>query len=75
MSASGPEGSIDKVLQPDGSYKWEVVPHPRAEELNPPEKKTASKTTKSKNSLGGLTAKQQKTVKAPKTTFDNNTAE
>ena len=75
MSASGPEGSLDKVLQPDGSYKWEVVPHPRAEELNPPEKKAPTKASKTKNPLGGLTAKQQKTVKAPKATFDNNTAE
>ena len=75
MAASGPEGSIDKVLQPDGSYKWEIVPHPRAEDLNPPEKKTASKASKVKSSLGGLTTKQQKTVKAPKATFDNNTAE
>ena len=62
MAASGPEGSIDKVLQPDGSYKWEIVPHPRAEELNPPAKKAAPK---GKNPLSGLTAKQQKTVKAP----------
>ena len=75
MSASGPEGSLDKVLQPDGSYKWEVVPHPRAEELNPPEKKAPAKASKCKSSLGGLTAKQQKTVKSPKATFDNNSAE
>ena len=78
MSASGPEGSIDKVLQPDGTYKWEVVPHPRAEELNPVEKKAtpkATKTSKAKSSLGGLTKKEQKTVKAPEKTFDNNSAE
>ena len=48
MAGSGPEGSIDKVLQPDGSYKWEVVPHPRAEELDAPTKKTASKVKLSK---------------------------
>ena len=41
MAASGPEGSLDKVLQPDGTYKWEVVPHPTAEELNPPVKKVS----------------------------------
>ena len=75
MSASGPEGSIDKVLQPDGTYKWEVVPHPRAEEMDPPQKKAPAKAPKTKNPLSGLTAKQQKTVKAPKTTFDNNSAE
>tara|TARA_R100001594_G_scaffold61795_2_gene95988 strand:+ start:350 stop:562 length:213 start_codon:yes stop_codon:yes gene_type:complete len=70
MSASGPEGSIDKVLQPDGTYKWEVVPHPRAEELNPPEKKATPKASKPKSSLGGLTKKEQKTVKAPKITIE-----
>ena len=43
MAASGPEGSLDKVLQPDGTYKWQVVPHPTAEELNPPIKKAAVK--------------------------------
>tara|TARA_R100000742_G_C4269682_1_gene88237 strand:- start:905 stop:1132 length:228 start_codon:yes stop_codon:yes gene_type:complete len=75
MSASGPEGSIDKVLQPDGTYKWEVVPHPRAEELNPPEKKATTKASKAKSSLGGLTKKEQKSVKAPEKTFDNNSAE
>ena len=78
MAASGPEGSIDKVQQPDGTWKWEVVPHPRAEELNPPEKKPVSKpkaSPKAKESLAGLTAKEKKTVKAPKSTFDNNSAE
>ena len=75
MSASGPEGSIDKVLQPDGTYKWEIVPHPRAEDLNPPEKKAPVKASKPKNPLSGLTAKQQKSVKAPKATSDNNSAE
>ncbi len=48
MATSGPEGSIDKVLQPDGSYKWEVVPHPRAEELNPPAKQVTPKAKASK---------------------------
>ena len=78
MPASGPDGSIDKVLQPDGTYKWEVVPHPRAEELNPPEKAAKTKAApKTKNPLAGLTAKQQKTVKAPAkgSTFNNNSAE
>ena len=75
MAASGPDGSLDKVLQPDGSYKWEVVPHPRAEELDPPEKKVTQKAKKAKNPISGLTAKQEKTVKAPKSTFDNGAAE
>jgi len=36
-------GSIDKVLQPDGTYKWEVVdPNAKAE------KTTTSKTTTKK---------------------------
>ena len=73
------DGSIDKVLQPDGTYKWEVVPHPKAEDLNPPDKEVPAKpkaAPKIKNSLGGLTAKQQKSVKALSTdTFDNNAAE
>ena len=73
MASSGPEGSIDKVQQPDGTWKWEVVPHPRAEELNPPTKKVAAKPKKAKPPLGGLTAKQQKNVVAP--TFDNDAAE
>ena len=75
MSASGPEGSIDKVLQPDGTYKWEIVPHPRAEELDPPQKKAPAKVSKPKNPLSGLTAKQQKTVRSPKATFNNNSVE
>tara|TARA_R100000152_G_C6764795_1_gene189474 strand:- start:841 stop:1077 length:237 start_codon:yes stop_codon:yes gene_type:complete len=78
MPTSGPEGSIDKVLQPDGTYKWEVVPHPRAEDLNPPTKKTPQKpkaSPKSKTSLGGLTSKQKKEVTAPPSTFDNDIAE
>ena len=69
MAASGPEGSLDKVLQPDGTYKWEVVPHPTAEELNPPTKKAAAKpkaAPKVTNPLGGLTSKQSKTVRTPK---------
>ena len=69
MAASGPEGSLDKVLQPDGTYKWEVVPHPTAEELNPPTKKAAVKpkaAPKAPNPLVGSTSKQSKTVKTPK---------
>ena len=73
MASSGPEGSIDKVQQPDGTWKWEVVPHPRAEELDPPAKKAATKPRKAKAPLGGLTAKQQKSVEAP--SFDNNASE
>ena len=72
MPTSGPEGSIDKVLQPDGSYKWEVVPHPRAEELNPPPKKALAKP-KAKKPLEGLTTKQKKEVTSP--TFNNDIAE
>ena len=72
MPTSGPEGSLDKVLQPDGSYKWEVVPHPRAEELNLPPKKTPAKP-KAKKPLEGLTTKQKKEVTSP--TFDNEQAE
>tara|TARA_R100000781_G_scaffold87789_1_gene54047 strand:+ start:16 stop:234 length:219 start_codon:yes stop_codon:yes gene_type:complete len=72
MPTSGPEGSLDKVLQPDGSYKWEVVPHPRAEDLNPPAKKAPAKP-KTKKSLEGLTTKQKKEVASP--TFDNDAAE
>ena len=72
MPSSGPEGSLDKVLQPDGSYKWEVVPHPRAEDLDPPAKKTPAKP-KTKKSLEGLTTKQKKEVASP--TFSNDAAE
>ena len=72
MPTSGPEGSIDKVLQPDGSYKWEVVPHPTAEELNPPAEKAPAKP-KAKKPLEGLTTKQKKEVTSP--TFSNNAAE
>ena len=72
MPSSGPEGSLDKVLQPDGSYKWEVVPHPRAEELNPPPKKAPAKP-KAKKPLEGLTTKQKKEVTSP--TFNNDIAE
>ena len=78
MASSGPEGSLDKVLQPDGTYKWQIVPHPRAEELDAPAKKTASKpkaASRPKNPLSGLTAKEQKTVTAPKSTFNNDAAE
>ena len=64
MPSSGPEGSLDKVLQPDGSYKWEVVPHPRAEDLNSPPKKAPAKP-KAKKPLDGLTTKQKKDVTAP----------
>ncbi len=72
MPTSGPEGSIDKVLQPDGSYKWEVVPHPTAEELNPPPKKAPAKP-KAKKPLECLTTKQKKEIVSP--TFDNAQAE
>ena len=72
MAASGPEGSLDKVLQPDGTYKWEVVPHPTAEELNPPAEKAPAKP-KAKKPLEGLTTKQKKEVTS--TTFNNNAAE
>ena len=62
MAASGPEGSLDKVLQPDGTYKWEVVPHPTAEELNPPVKKVSKPKAAPK-------------ARTPKPTFNNSTAE
>ena len=72
MPSSGPEGSLDKVLQPDGSYKWEVVPHPRAEDLDPPANKAPTKP-KAKKPLEGLTTKQKKEVTSP--TFNNDIAE
>ena len=72
MAASGPEGSLDKVLQPDGTYKWQVVPHPTAEELNPPAEKAPAKP-KAKKPLEGLTTKQKKEVTSP--TFNNTAAE
>jgi len=68
MPTSGPEGSIDKVLQPDGSYKWEVVAHPRAEELDPPAKKAAPKAKASK-------PKAPKPAPEKSETFDNEVAE
>tara|TARA_B100000700_G_C14775495_1_gene728771 strand:- start:311 stop:517 length:207 start_codon:yes stop_codon:yes gene_type:complete len=68
MPTSGPEGSIDKVLQPDGSYKWEVVAHPRAEELDPPTKKAAPKAKASK-------PKTPKPAPEKSETFDNEVAE
>ena len=79
MPSSGPEGSIDKVLQPDGSYKWEVVPHPTAESLDAPVKKAPAKP-KVKKPLEGLTTKQKKDVTAPNsykppTPFNNDAAE
>ena len=79
MAASGPEGSLDKVLQPDGTYKWEVVPHPTAEALDTPAKKSPAKV-RAKKPLGGLTSKQKKDVVAPSSykptnSFDNNAAE
>tara|TARA_R100001530_G_scaffold118838_1_gene85965 strand:+ start:947 stop:1186 length:240 start_codon:yes stop_codon:yes gene_type:complete len=79
MPTSGPEGSIDKVLQPDGSYKWEVVPHPTAESLDAPVKKAPAKP-KVKKPLEGLTTKQKKDVTAPSsykppTPFNNDAAE
>tara|TARA_B100000965_G_scaffold352461_1_gene327672 strand:+ start:773 stop:934 length:162 start_codon:yes stop_codon:yes gene_type:complete len=40
-------GSIDKVLQSDGSYKWEVVDHPREADSDPVVK-TSKTTTKPK---------------------------
>ena len=64
MPSSGPEGSHDNVLQPDGSYKWEVVPHPTAESLDAPAKKAPAKP-KAKKPLEGLTTKQKKEVTAP----------
>tara|TARA_R100000654_G_scaffold220_2_gene836 strand:+ start:308 stop:466 length:159 start_codon:yes stop_codon:yes gene_type:complete len=39
-------GSIDKVLQSDGSYRWEVVDHAKEADLTPVVKKTTTKTTK-----------------------------
>jgi len=79
MAASGPEGSLDKVLQPDGTYKWQVVPHPTAEALDAPVKKTSAKV-RAKKLLEGLTSKQKKDVVAPSnykppTPFNNNAAE
>ena len=79
MAASGPEGSIDKVLQPDGTYKWEVVPHPTAEALDAPVTKAPAKV-RAKKLLEGLTAKQKKDVTAPSSykptnSFNNNAAE
>ena len=38
-------GSIDKVLQSDGSYRWEVVDHAKEADLTPVVK-TTTKTTK-----------------------------
>ncbi len=72
MPTSGPEGSLDKVLQPDGSYKWEVVPHPTAEDLDAPAKKVLPKP-RLKKPLEGLTTKQKKEIVSP--TFNNNAAE
>jgi len=49
-------GSVDKVLQSDGSYKWEVVEHPTSESLSgetkaatakPKKKTTTTETTES----------------------------
>ena len=68
MAASGPEGSLDKVLQPDGTYKWEVVPHPRSEELNAPAKKAPQKAKVSK-------PKAPKPVPEKVLTFNNKAAE
>tara|TARA_R100000458_G_C8169949_1_gene170832 strand:+ start:394 stop:600 length:207 start_codon:yes stop_codon:yes gene_type:complete len=68
MAGSGPEGSIDKVLQPDGTYKWEVVPHPTAEELNPPTKKVTPK-------VKAVKPKAPKPAPEKTTTFNNETAE
>ena len=72
MPSSGPEGSLDKVLQPDGSYKCEVFPHPRAEDLDPPAKKKAPAKPKARKPLEGLTTKQKKEVASP--TFSNDAA-
>ena len=68
MPTSGPEGSIDKVLQPDGSYKWEVVAHPRAEELDTPAKKATPKAKASK-------PKAPKPAPEKAKTLDNEVAE
>ena len=39
-------GSVDKVLQSDGSYKWEVVEHPTSESLSGETKTTTAKSKK-----------------------------
>ena len=39
-------GSVDKVLQSDGSYKWEVVEHPTSESLSGEIKTTTAKSKK-----------------------------
>tara|TARA_R100001015_G_C4482487_1_gene62579 strand:- start:264 stop:419 length:156 start_codon:yes stop_codon:yes gene_type:complete len=39
-------GSVDRVLQSDGSYKWEVVEHPTAEALSGETKTTTTKSKK-----------------------------
>ena len=43
-------GSIDHVLQPDGTYKWEVVEHTKEANEAPKvtEKKVAKKKTETK---------------------------
>jgi len=40
-------GSLDHVLQPDGTYKWEIV-EPKTEAQEAAEASTAPKTTKKK---------------------------
>ena len=42
-------GSIDRVLQPDGTYKWEVVdPNAKAEKTTTTSKTTTKKVAKKK---------------------------
>ena len=39
-------GSVDKVLQPDGTWKWEVVEHPTSESLSGETKAATAKSKK-----------------------------
>ena len=41
-------GSLDKVLQPDGTYKWEVVEHAKEADEAPAPKTTKKKVVKKK---------------------------
>ena len=52
-------GSLDKVLQPDGTYKWEVVEHKKEAEEAPvvcpaPEPKATKKKPAKKKSTSPL---------------------
>ena len=40
--------SLDKVLQPDGTYKWEVVEHAKEADEAPAPKTTKKKVAKKK---------------------------